>query len=73
MWQITSTHLKWVRYSACCCGLPLRVSVAAVTADERPVPRWSKSSTRKCCTAALIQADASVGRGPSCPGPPAMQ
>ena len=67
------TDLKCDRYSACCWGAPRRTSEAGVMAADSPVPRWSISSTRKWLTAALIQADASAGRGPSCPGPPVHQ
>lgn len=67
------TDLKCARYSACCWGVPRRTSEAGVMAADSPVPRWSISSTRKWLTAALIQADASAGRGPSCPGPPVQR
>ena len=38
---------------------------------DRPVPRWSKSSTRKSLSARFIQPlGGLVGRVASCPGPP---
>ncbi len=38
--------------------------------DERPVPRWSSSTTRWAFSAVLHHPEPGIGRGPMPPGPP---
>ena len=61
---------KWPRYSACASAESIAASVRPLIGVERPVPRWSSSSTRQSASARSIQPPRPSGRGAPNPGPP---